>query len=173
MQTRPMAWNNLNVSACLNGLAKLQYEGVAKVQAAAIQLLPQLLPSAEARHISNSVWSLCKRQQVLGCDVVDALSVRFLEVLPQATPQEVAMLLFGLARMHTAPSKQLLDGCAEHVASVVERCNAQDIANIIWALGELGHCPSASTMQTLLQVDALQVCMRSSVCCTHTLCALI
>ena len=97
MKTKPLSWNLIDISACLVGLAKLPYEGHPSIWATAQQHLPRLLPTAEARHISNCAWSSGKKQQSLANDVVDRLCVRFLEVLPQALSQEIANLLYGLA----------------------------------------------------------------------------
>ena len=159
MQTKPQAWSLRYLATCVTGLAKLQYEGDCLVWTAAEQLLPQLLPGADARGIANAVWSFGKAQRALHCDVVNVICVRFLEVLPQAAPQNVANLLYGLAIMGAAPDKQLLEACAEHLASTTGR-DAQFISNTIWALGELGHCPSDVHLQALLHADILKVCVR-------------
>ena len=157
MQARPEAWDLFSLSTCLVGLARLQYKGDTCVWTAAEQLLPRLLPGADSRDITNSVWSFSKREHVLGSNVIDAVCVRFLDVLPQTPPQGIANLLYGLASMAATPSPQLLNGCAERLASTAELSNSQNIANTIWALGELGHCPSTDTLWTLLQADALKV----------------
>ena len=163
MQTQPRAWNMLHVSACLTGLAALQYEGDSGVLAAAARLLPQLLPSASARDISNFFASFSKRQYVLSSDVVIAVSVRFLDIVSQASPRDIANLLYGLAMMGAAPSEQLVDACAERVAASVGQASAQDIANTIWALGKLPHCSSAH-IRAMLQADAIEVHLMSYYC---------
>ena len=160
MQTRPQLWNLLSLSACLDGLARLQYEDDLSILAVAQQILPRLLPGADARDISSAVWSLSKRRHGIDSDTVDAISVRFLEVLPQAPSQSIVNLLYGLAMMNAALATKLLDGCAERLATIVGDATAQNISNAIWALGQLGHCPAASTLQTLLQAEVFQVCFR-------------
>ena len=157
MVTRPQTWNSMELSTLLDGLAGLQLGGDSAVLVAAEQLLPQVLPAADARPISNCVWAFGKRQHALGPGVVEAVARRFSEVVQLATPQAVANLLYGLAIMGAAPRKQLLDSCEERLVDTLQLATAQSVANAIWALGQLGHCPPDSSMQKLLHADAMQV----------------
>jgi hypothetical protein len=152
-------------------LLNLPKQSMARVMAAATELLTQLSPGAtqgrpggsrpvvNGQDLSNACWGVAKLQQLgdappgqhqpwqapfsnAAHDVV--------HVLPLATSQTVSNTLWACAAVRHYPRRLLQD--LTGLMPKVQQANTQDVANLAWALAVLApDPPPAALMASLLQ----------------------
>lgn len=110
-----------------------------------------MLPQAEPRHVSNSLWALSKLGLRLSDSLAAAADAAVQRVAKQMIPQHVANTQWAFVNGSWQLSSAAAAALLLRLEQVLPQANAQDVANSLWAAAKLGLRLSGSWEAAFVQ----------------------